>query len=196
MAGEIDVALREEIVECQRARAEFIRWKLILVAAVGAVALGVGQGTTATPLPALLALIPLICVYVDSVCLHNDARIMVIAAFFRGSAEVSRAGKAYETFCATHRSWFYHETIAVFGSSAALAILVAIVSLRKDTQDLMRMGEVVPVLLFTSGVVGLALTGWLYRVSARLRRTEAESLAPAVQSAAGGGVRPGPPSQP
>jgi hypothetical protein len=196
MAGEIDVALREEIVECQRTRSEFIRWKLILVAAVGAVALGVGQQGTTTPLPALLALIPLICVYVDSVCLHNDARIMVIAAFFRSSADVSAAGRAYETYCATNRSRFYHESIAVFGSSAALAILVAIVSRRKDTQDLMRMGDVVPALLLTSGVVGVALTAWLYSISERLRRRETESLAPPVQSAADGGAPPPPPSQP
>jgi hypothetical protein len=39
MAGEIESKLREEIMECQKARTEFIRWKIILVAGrLGAIA--------------------------------------------------------------------------------------------------------------------------------------------------------------
>jgi len=37
MAGEIDSRPREEIMECQKARTEFIRCKIILVAVLGSI---------------------------------------------------------------------------------------------------------------------------------------------------------------
>jgi hypothetical protein len=125
MAGDLDAPLRDELIECQRTRSEFIRWKLILVAAVGSAAFGLG-GKDNPKLPELLAFIPLICVYVDSVCLHNDSRILMIGRFLRESKEASPAARAYEQFCQDNRRNFYNEGIAVFLSSLFLSGGVAL----------------------------------------------------------------------
>lgn len=121
MGGEIDVALREEIVECQKAKAEFIRWKLIIIAAVGAGAVGLEK----TGQPALFALIPLVCIYVDSMCLHNDSRILMIGAFLRTGTHVSAEAKEYEAYCARNRLLFYSESFVLFVTSIALSVFVA-----------------------------------------------------------------------
>lgn len=121
MAGDIDVALRQEIVECQKAKAEFIRWKLIIVASVGVAAFGLQTGHG---MPGLLALIPLACVYVDSACLHNDSRILMIAEFLRTSDHAYGASQAYEQYCHEHRDRFHGEGLVLFVSSLVLSLLV------------------------------------------------------------------------
>ena len=60
---------RTEIVEAQKGRTDLLKWKLILVAALGALGLGI-NGFSKDAKPALsldlaLCLIPLVCVYVD-----------------------------------------------------------------------------------------------------------------------------------
>jgi hypothetical protein len=132
MASEIDVALRGEIVECQKAKAEFIRWKLIIVAAVGAAAFGLNE---TDGMPALLALIPLVCIYVDSVCVHNDSRIMMIADFLRTSDQAGAEARAYEAHCHAHRHRFYGDGMVLFVSSFVLSVLVAGWGLYEKSRD-------------------------------------------------------------
>jgi hypothetical protein len=159
MAGEIDAPLREEVIECQRARSEFIRWKLILVAAVGSAAFGLGDKDNPKH-PELLAFIPLICTYVDSVCLHNDSRIMMIGRFLRESPLASEAARAYEKFCAEHRASFYNEGFAVFISSLLLSVVIASIGFAgynpEATPDPWH-----PNVLAASGLLGAALTLFL-----------------------------------
>src|SRR5260370_41990646 len=73
--------LREEIMEAQQARADLLKWKLVIVAAVGGVGLGLSTSTPASPL--VLILIPLACFYVDLLCQHLNLRIQLIAQFMR-----------------------------------------------------------------------------------------------------------------
>ncbi len=76
--------LRTEIIEAQKARADLLKWKLVIVAAVGGVGLGLSTTTPASPL--ILILIPLACFYVDLLCQHLNLRIQLIAQFTRLSS--------------------------------------------------------------------------------------------------------------
>ena len=73
--------LRTEIIEAQKARADLLKWKLVIVAAVGGVGLGLSTTTPASPL--ILILIPLACFYVDLLCQQMNLRIQLIAQFTR-----------------------------------------------------------------------------------------------------------------
>ena len=79
--------LRDEIIESQKARADLFKWKIILVAAIGAAALGLGAtglgGERAGTHQYLLCLVPLVCVYTDVLCAHINLRIRVIGHFLR-----------------------------------------------------------------------------------------------------------------
>jgi hypothetical protein len=154
MEGTIDAALRAEVVECQKAKAEFIRWKLIIVAAVGAGAFGL---EAAPAQPALLALIPLVCIYVDSVCVHNDSRIMMIADFLRTSDQAGTEAQAYEVHCHKHRHKFYGEGMVLFVSSFVLSLLVLAWGFQESRDLFARFACLV------TGAVGTTVTGILVR---------------------------------
>jgi hypothetical protein len=124
--------LRDEIVASQKARHEFMKWKLILVAAIGAAGLGLshfdqdwkGKGI-------LLALIPFVSIYVDAVCFHNDLRIMAIARFLRtqtGDPEM----KKYEDYCLRNRSSFSLEDFALVGTTLPLSLFILILGLSEN----------------------------------------------------------------
>lgn len=165
MAGEIDQQLREEIIECEKTKSEFIRWKLILVAAVGSAGLGVGKEME--PVYPLLGLIPLMCVYVDSVCLHNDARIMMIAHFIRESDQASPEAKAYEEHCQRNREKFYGEGMVLFLCSLFLSLLVGGMGLRQWIG-----GGALDTFVWSlvSGVVGAIVTFILYFNSTQIQQ--------------------------
>lgn len=81
--------LRNEIVESEKARIDFLKYKLIVVGAIGVVGLGLKDQA---PYPLVLMLIPLCCLYVDILCYHNTLRILVIGQF------LSQNGCPYEKF--------------------------------------------------------------------------------------------------
>ncbi len=90
--------LRSELVEAQKARTEFIRWKLVLVASIGSVGLGL-TGSKLAPRPELvMCCIPFVCVYVDTMCRHLSLRVQVIGNFLRGNDKDGPILAAYETF--------------------------------------------------------------------------------------------------
>jgi hypothetical protein len=73
--------LRDEILEAEKARSDLLKWKLVLVAAIGTVGLGFGQSEVGHPI--VLIGIPLVCAYVDLLCSHLTLRIHVIGNFMR-----------------------------------------------------------------------------------------------------------------
>lgn len=77
--------LRQEIIESQKIRADFLKWKLIIVSVLGGAALGFSGQAVAGNLALALALIPPACLYVDVLCAHNSLRIIVIGTFKRKS---------------------------------------------------------------------------------------------------------------
>jgi hypothetical protein len=107
--------LRDEIVESQKARVDLLKWKIIIVATLGAVALGFESSTPPATLPTdsaaanappfshdyLLCLIPLICLYVDILCSHLNLRMMVIGRYLQYTAATHDSGAPvleYEQF--------------------------------------------------------------------------------------------------
>jgi hypothetical protein len=116
--------LREEIITSQQAEGNLTRWKLLLIAAIGASSLGVLPNSTITERTmALLALLPLVCLYVDTLCFHSGRRVMTIAKYLRNvqpGASSSAAGselmdvRDYELFCRNNRHHFGLEGIALF----------------------------------------------------------------------------------
>ena len=106
-------------LEAQKTQAEFLKWKLIAVASVAAVALGFAgpEQRHVSGARMLVCLIPLICAYVDLLSLHIVVRIIVIAAFLR------KCNDAYETFVYSVRMQsanpFRFELMALHGSCSA-----------------------------------------------------------------------------
>jgi hypothetical protein len=116
--------LRDEIIESQKAQTDLVKWKLILVAAIGATGLRAVPDTPANA-PILLALIPLVCIYVDAVCFHCEIRIMSIARFLRFSTEPGlKEDRVYEEHCENHRTHFALISVALLGASVVLSFLV------------------------------------------------------------------------
>ena len=151
--------LRAEILEAERARSDLLKWKLILVAGLGAVGLGLNPDTT--PVPLVLIGIPLVCGYVDLLCRHLILRVHVIGGFLRtrsrhddGPAELAwkqALFRDYEEEALAKNAAFDFENWALVWSSAVLSIAVGGYGLFLDKE-----AERWPV--FLSGVAGLALT--------------------------------------
>lgn len=119
--------LREEIIESQKARTDLIKWKLIVVAAIGATAV---KTASAPSSPFLLAFIPFVCLYVDTVCFHNDLRIMAIASFLRNRPrEVDPESWDYEQHCSANRASFPLEAFALQGATLVISALIAYLGL-------------------------------------------------------------------
>jgi hypothetical protein len=73
--------LRAEILEAERSRSDLLKWKLVLVAGLGAI--GIGVQTNSGRVPLVLIGIPLVCAYVDLLCRHLTLRVHVIGQFLR-----------------------------------------------------------------------------------------------------------------
>lgn len=149
--------LRSEIVESEKLRADFLKWKLVIVAALGAV--GLGLNTQHGPIAIILMGIPLVCIYVDLLCYHIDLRIQVIGAFFRSYDPVQepQAEHAYERYVNSRRSVFELEDWVLKYSTRALSIAVVAYGVwltwwQHDGP------EGVP--LIVSAVVGIGLSLW------------------------------------
>lgn len=86
--------LRREIVESEKARMDFLKYKLLAVAALGSIGLGLGSKTGGSTFEHIyiLGIIPLVCLYVDLLCHHNTLRILVIGQYF------ANKGCPYEKF--------------------------------------------------------------------------------------------------
>lgn len=153
--------LRDEIIESQKVRTDLIKWKLILVAAIGAASLESVPGMS--PRIILLALIPFVCLYVDTVCFHNDIRIMAIGAYLRTSkmvADEHSEAASYETFCLSTRRYFKLEGFALLGATFILSLFVLLVGLSASLAEHLRLPKsnfVESFALAASGGTGIVL---------------------------------------
>lgn len=119
-AADRSAKLPDEIIDAHQSRSDFLKWKLILVAALGAAAFGLGEKTT--PAPLLLALIPWVCLYVDLICSSLNMRQIIIGAFYARTVQDS-----YERFVQQHRRAFEMEDWALYRSSNVLCLIVLVV---------------------------------------------------------------------
>ena len=122
-------ALRTQIVETQRARSDLMKWKLLLVAGLGTVVLGVEKVTVVNQ-QLILALIPMVCVYVDSLCAHLSLRIFAIGQFIASQVpktDDEKYAKAYEQFIRTNPTPKYRlEQLALHWSTGFLSAIVSL----------------------------------------------------------------------
>lgn len=185
--------LREEIITSQQNQANLTRWKLLLIAAIGASSLGVLPNSQITERTlALLALLPLVCLYVDTLCFHSGRRVMTIAKYFRAAGrrakdrgdtttEMAEVGE-YEEFCRANRNHFGLEGIALLIVSVLLSAAVSITGIGIDGQARWLPNVFPPqadvnerwplaLLLIISGAVGVLACSGLY-VAHRLKLKE------------------------
>lgn len=121
-------SLRSEIVESIKIRADFLKWKMLLIAVLGAAALGLTSNNHGAP--ELLGFVPLVCAYADILCIHTDLRIFVIAKFLRDGPDAASAH--YERFCHQERHTLGLEQFALVGTTIAVSLLVMCVAIWPD----------------------------------------------------------------
>lgn len=148
--------LRSEILEAHNARSDLLKWKLVLVAGLGTIGLGLTQEIGH---PIVLIGIPLVCAYVDLLTRHLTLRIHVIGDFLRGrdASDPSDAlYRDYEAFVERNRSAFAFEDWALYLSSIVLSLGVA----AYGALELVRAGETElseAVALVVAGLAGAAI---------------------------------------
>ncbi len=150
-----DQGLRSEIIESQKTQAEFLKWKLIAVATLASISLGLTTGSRRddTYSRLLVCLVPLICAYVDLTSLHIMIRIITIGAYLK------KMGNPYESFVFRVRdtesgSPFVFEPVALHGSSLAFNLIIAATGLA--------VGAPIRYAYVASGLVGAIATGLLW----------------------------------
>lgn len=137
-------SLRDEIIASQEARTGYLKWKIFLIAGLGIAGFGLYRSNGRT-FPAALGLIPLVCTYVDALCIHNDIRMLVIAKYLKNGIKGNRklahlhanntnngvrVGPpdpyiaAYEEWCGISRWMFSLETTALLWTSLLVSGLV------------------------------------------------------------------------
>ena len=154
--------LRDEIIESEKARTDLMKWKLILVAAIGAAGLGIGSNEhPCVHRGILLAFIPFVCLYVDAVCFHNEIRIMAISRFLRFQND-NLIEKQYENYCVQHRDRFSLETFALLVTTLVLSALIYATGRSRVIQELFGMpNDSAMSIAKYSGVFGMLL-GFLF----------------------------------
>jgi len=158
--------LRAQILESQRERSDLMRWKLLIVAALGAAGLGIQKGDVLSHSALLLALMPLVCVYVDALCAHLSLRIFTIGEFIhsrRVTPDTDTMDRDYEMFLRRLGPKFRFETLALHWSSLFVSIVTIAAGHFISTPTQVEM------VLTSSGILGVALTCsiWLCHRSRR-----------------------------
>jgi len=115
--------LPDEILESQKTRSTLLKWKLAIVASLGAAGLGLTSGTSTSQI-SLLSLIPFVCVYVDLLCTNINLRIILIGRYL---AQTHR--DSYELFADKHRKWFDLENWALYGSTYCVSAILGFCAL-------------------------------------------------------------------
>lgn len=124
--------LAQEVVESQKVRSDFIKWKIVIVAALFGAGLGIVNTSTSGQRYADLVLcaIPVLNTYVDALCRHLSLRITVIGEF-RRSHYPNHAYQLYENFIAAARraGVLVLEGWAIFGMSVTCSIALLLLPL-------------------------------------------------------------------
>lgn len=175
--------LRQEIIESEKARSEYLKWKLIIVSSLGGAGLGLTGHEKISGAYFVLALIPLVCIYVDLLCRHLSLRMMVIGAFKRlglhdnqGGDDGTKLETAYERFSvkAERVNVYALEDLALQGSTKLISMMVILIGLAiPQMADIKQaevfriceasiwIGYIVQGVFALSGVVGLVLSNYI-----------------------------------
>jgi len=121
-AAERTSKLPDELQGAHENRFDAVKWKLLLVAGLGAAGLGLQENQH--PIRLLLALIPFVCIYVDLICTTLNVRIIVIGKYYG-----SLCGDQYECFADRNRAVFQMEDWALNGSTKLICGLITSIGL-------------------------------------------------------------------
>lgn len=138
--------LREEIIICEKARNDLLKWKLLLVGAMGSTGLGL-RDSAGPNVYFVLCLIPLVCVYVDLHCTHLWLQIHVIGAYLRRKKGYSD----YENFAQEldDKGFFSLEKWILYWSTIFLSVSIAPIGFIVNSN---------PFIYILSGVFGITLS--------------------------------------
>ncbi|HEX4953474.1 MAG TPA: hypothetical protein VF017_08785 [Thermoanaerobaculia bacterium] len=162
--------LRTEIIEAQKAYYDLTRWKLLVVAALGAASMGLGADQPVSGIRYLIALIPLACNYVDLLCYTVRLRILVIHYWLvhAQNSHDSNWQVDYEKFAARARN------LSIKGAVTPRARLSAF-----GFEDLANLGATV-----VSCLLILLIEGWSFIEQSRFS-TETAQLCNSLSALAG-----------
>jgi hypothetical protein len=123
----------DELLSAQQSRNELMKWKLLIVAAIGSTGLGFLSKDGFTNLYLIIVIIPIVSVYVDLLCRNLSLRTMKINRFAGTHFHCDKADFDIEY----HR--FYQslkkesgtslESIALVGSTVVLTVFVTLIGL-------------------------------------------------------------------
>lgn len=163
-------ALRTEIIESQNTQADFLKWKLISVAGIASIALGLGPSSTPAVAGAklLMCSVPLICAYVDLISLQITNRILLIGLYLKQS------GNAYEKFVfkvrdKTTTNPFVFEAAAMIVSSGVFNAIVVTLGFTLPKGAKEWPAEYLTAYI-VSGVAGIFVTTVLWLIHSSRRR--------------------------
>ena len=171
-AAERTSKLPDEIQGAHENRYDALKWKLLLVAGLGAAGLGIQENQH--PIRLLLALIPFVCIYVDLICTTLNVRIIVIGNYY-----AKLRGNRYERFAQLNRAVFQMEDWALNGSTKLVCGLITgiglILFLRflSDPADVQLLWNWLFWLAVLVLAVGLFLTGLLLAEGEKIGRDAA-----------------------
>jgi len=124
--------LRSEIMQAHETRSELLKWKLVIVGAIGSVGLGLTGAKTSKHADLVLAAVPLVCIYVDLLCMNLNVRMLVIASWMR-EVETKEpeqlAMRNYERFVDEVRDAFALEDWAIDWVTRVLSMAVGLYGL-------------------------------------------------------------------
>jgi len=170
--------LRNEIIESEKSQADILKWKLIAIAGVASVSLGVGS-TAAVPEAArlLICLVPLICIYVDLISLHIMTRIITIGFYLKESGNVYEQF-AFEVRYKTAANPFIFEAVVLHGSSLVFNAIILVLCL-VFPQTLPNWPSAYTTAYALAGLLGIIATLWvlmMYKMRLKEVRDAAETF--------------------
>jgi len=131
--------LKSEIDSAQKARDDLMKWKLVVVAVIGAAALGLTDRMSAPNAQLALAIIPFACAYIDLLCRNLSLRSKLVSAFLAQEAALQANGPSerFEAFYQEfQRTWGGRslETFALVWSTVLLSVAIIPVGIAVSTQ--------------------------------------------------------------
>lgn len=156
-------ALDAEVHAAQAARHDLMKWKLAVIAAVGAAALGFSQSRPVANAHLALCTIPFACAYLDLLCRNLSVRTKLITTF----RSLGRQGpdrdddRLYEAFYAEYHSLWGRrslESFALLWSTILVSFIVALAGIGLATTGVGTIELATQELIFRLvGLVGIGL---------------------------------------
>ena len=162
--------LRDELIECDKLRAGFLKWKLLLIAVLGGTGLS-GKVTDAALGPEartfVLLLIPFVCVYADLLCLQNSLRVLSIRRFIcglgDGSSEDAPSIRYERRLGDGINSIYAMEAFALYWSTLLVDMLVGVGGILLPKAHAWTKPVVVFQVAAAAGVVLAVVIGFVYK---------------------------------